>query len=76
LRLQKRQVLVAVGLQVAGIERCVGLDVVLELDDLQLETFALGDSLRDLRMRAGGDADGGGSRPAPARCRQRPPKRQ
>jgi hypothetical protein len=53
-------VLVAVGVQVAGGERGVGLDVVAELDDLDLQAVFFGDLLdllKDLRVRAGGDAD-------------------
>ena len=52
--------LVAVGVEVAGGQRGVGLDVVAELDDLDLQAVLLGDLLHlleDLRVRAGGDAD-------------------
>jgi hypothetical protein len=53
-------VLVAVGVQVAGGERGVGLDVVAELDDLDFQAVFFGDLLdllKNLRVRAGGDAD-------------------
>ena len=52
--------LVAVGLQVAGIERGVRRHVVLELDDLQFQPVTRSDlpgHLGDLRMRPRGDAD-------------------
>jgi hypothetical protein len=53
-------VLVAVGIQVAGGQRRIGLDIVAELDDLEVQTVLgsnLFDHFHDLRVRAGGHAD-------------------
>jgi len=52
-------VLVAVGLQVAGGQGGIGLHVVAEFDDLDLQAVFLGDLLdvlHDLGVGAGGDA--------------------
>ncbi len=52
--------LVAVGVELPGVECCVGLDVVLELHDPDVQSVARGDLLRDLgdlRMRAGRHAE-------------------
>jgi hypothetical protein len=53
-------VLEAVGVEVAGVERGVGLHVVVELDDLYVQPIALGDlldHLPDLGIRSADRAD-------------------
>lgn len=53
-------VLERIGLQVAGVERRVGHDVVGKFDDLDVETLLGGDCLggfQHLRVRPGGDPD-------------------
>ena len=52
--------LIAVGIEVAGSQRCVRLNVIAEFDDLQFQTIFfsdLFDLFQNLGMRAAGGAD-------------------